>query len=105
MYRQNKLKEELDRLRLENKRLELENVYLNQRNQVLECEIQNMRLQTQLKNLSDEMIMKLCLNPRLITLDEHGFDGSFENSEEGKQKLKELKEVISNKDWRITYDN
>ena len=41
-------------------------------------------------------------NPRIITLDESGFDGSYTESEEGKKKLAELKELLNSK--RFNYD-
>ena len=36
-------------------------------------------------------------NPRIITLDESGFDGSYEESEEGKQKLAEVRDLLKSK--------
>ena len=35
---------------------------------------------------------------RIIVLDEHDFDGSWEKSEEGKKKLAELKELLRDKE-------
>lgn len=98
MYRQNKLKEELDRLRYENKILELESVYLRERINTLKAELYNARLELQNRDLMGRLITKDMLEPRIIKIDEYGFDGSYENSEEGKQKLKEIKEMFNNKD-------
>jgi len=63
MYRQNKLKEELDRLRDENRRLILENVYLRERNNTLQAELYNIRLEMQNNSLHDTLMERILLNP------------------------------------------
>lgn len=69
MYRQNKLKEELERLREENKRLLLENVYLKERNNTLQSELYNIRLEIQNKSLLDSLQKEILTKPRMIRID------------------------------------
>lgn len=69
MYRQNKLKEELDNLRKENRRLEIENVSLRRRTNTLLAELHNIRLEMQNRDLMDELIKEKTLEPRIIKLD------------------------------------
>ena len=69
MYRQNKLKEELDNLRKENRRLEIENVALRRRTNTLLAELHNIRLEMQNRYLMDELIKEKTLEPRIIKLD------------------------------------
>lgn len=71
MYRPNKLKEELDKLREENKRLSLENVYLRERNNTLQAEIYNCRLELQNKSLMDALHKEI-LKPQVIRIDKDG---------------------------------
>lgn len=69
MYRQNKLKEELDKLRKENERLLLENVYLKERNNTLQSELYNIRLEIQNKSLIDSLQKELLTKPRVVRID------------------------------------
>lgn len=69
MYRQNKLKEELDKLREENKRLLFENVYLKERNNTLQSELYNIRLEIQNKSLIDSLQKELLTKPRVVRID------------------------------------
>lgn len=69
MYRQNKLKEELDRLRGENKKLALENVYLRERANTLQSELYNVRLQMQNDSLHNTLMEKIILGPSLFKIE------------------------------------
>ena len=69
MYRQNKLKEELDKLRKENERLLLENVYLKERNNTLQSELYNIRLEINNKSLIDSLQKELLTKPRVVRID------------------------------------
>jgi len=92
MYRQNKLKEELDRLREENKRLELKNVYLREIANTLQAELYNIRLQMQNDKLNDALIKSILGSPIMI-------------DKEKTKDLEDIKEEFEYKDWRITYDS
>ncbi len=74
MYRQNKLKEELDKLRKENERLLLENVYLKERNNTLQSELYNIRLEIQNKSLCDSLQKELLTKPRVIRVDKDSWN-------------------------------
>ena len=69
MYRQNKLKEELDRLRDENRRLAFENVYLRERNNTLQAELYNVRLQMQNDSLHDTLIQRTLTERPIIRIE------------------------------------
>ena len=69
MYRRNMLKEELEKLREENKRLLLENVYLKERNNTLQSELYNIRLEIQNNSLFDSLKKEILTKPRVIRID------------------------------------
>lgn len=69
MYRPNKLKEELDRLRDENKRLAFENVYLRERANTLQAELYNTRLQMQNDSLHDALIQRVLTERPIIRIE------------------------------------
>lgn len=69
MYRQNKLKEELDRLREENRILEMENVYLRERANTLQAELYNTRLQMQNDSLHDTLMKRILTEQPIIRIE------------------------------------
>lgn len=69
MYRQNKLKEELDRLRDENYRLRNEITFWKERLNTLNTEVRALRFELQNRDLMGRLIMKDTLEPKIIKLD------------------------------------
>lgn len=69
MYRHNKLKEELDKLRANNRELALENTYLKEKINTLQAELYNVRLQMQNDSLHNTLMEKILLGPSLFKIE------------------------------------
>jgi hypothetical protein len=69
MYRQNKLKEELDNLRKENYSLRNEITFWKERCNTFYSEITALRFELQNRDLMGRLIMKDTLEPKIIKLD------------------------------------
>ena len=63
MYRQNKLKEELDRLRKENERLRNEVTFWQSGTDAFQSEIRALRLELQNRDLMGRLINEISLKP------------------------------------------
>lgn len=68
MYRQNQLKEELDRLRKEKNYLEYSNALLKERINTLQTEIRALRLELQNRDLMGRLINEITLKPRPVII-------------------------------------
>ena len=63
MYRQNLLKQELDKLRKDNDYLKYSNALLNERISMLQTEIRALRLELQNKELVNKLTMDIATKP------------------------------------------
>ena len=70
MYRQNKLKEELDRLREENFRLKTEVTFWKNRADVFQYEIRALRYELQNKELVNKLTTDILLKPISLKIDD-----------------------------------
>ncbi len=96
MYRQNKLKEELDRLRRENEYLKCENISLRERNDACQLHIRNLQLELQVKEMCNRMPYLTIPKPIVVSSEaakemEENFKRMCEETKKY-QKLEELKD-------------
>ena len=71
MYRQNKLKEELDRLREENQILKMENIHLKHVCNEKQLFINTLRLELENKNLLNHIVEGISHKPTIIVSQEN----------------------------------